>query len=118
MELLLLVVLNAVQLKLVTKLKSSVLSRTRKAIVTGVEMFRKLLDQAQAGDNIGTLLRGIDKNDIERGMVLAKPGSILRIKNSKQKCMSCQKKKVDVILLSSVDTVLSSISVQLTLPVV
>jgi elongation factor Tu len=39
-------------------------------------MFRKLLDQAQAGDNIGTLLRGVDKNDIERGMVLAKPGSI------------------------------------------
>jgi elongation factor Tu len=49
---------------------------TRKSIVTGVEMFRKLLDQAQAGDNIGTLLRGVDKNDIERGMVLAKPGSI------------------------------------------
>jgi elongation factor Tu len=39
-------------------------------------MFRKLLDQAQAGDNIGTLLRGVDKNDIERGMVIAKPGSV------------------------------------------
>jgi len=49
---------------------------TRKSIVTGVEMFRKLLDSAEAGDNIGTLLRGIEKNDIERGMVLAKPGSI------------------------------------------
>ncbi|MBN2036594.1 MAG: elongation factor Tu [Chitinispirillaceae bacterium] len=49
---------------------------TRKTVVTGVEMFRKLLDQAQAGDNIGCLLRGIDKNDVERGMVLAKPGSI------------------------------------------
>ena len=49
---------------------------TRKSVVTGVEMFRKLLDQAQAGDNIGTLLRGVDKNEIERGMVLAKPGSI------------------------------------------
>jgi elongation factor Tu len=49
---------------------------TRKSVVTGVEMFRKLLDQAQAGDNIGCLLRGIDKNDVERGMVLAKPGSI------------------------------------------
>lgn len=48
----------------------------RKVVVTGVEMFRKLLDQAQAGDNIGTLLRGIDKKDIERGQVLAKPGSI------------------------------------------
>jgi elongation factor Tu len=49
---------------------------TRKTVVTGVEMFRKLLDQAQAGDNIGCLLRGIGKTDVERGMVLAKPGSI------------------------------------------
>ena len=49
---------------------------TRKTVVTGVEMFRKLLDQAQAGDNIGALLRGIGKEDVERGMVLAKPGSI------------------------------------------
>jgi elongation factor Tu len=49
---------------------------TRKAVVTGVEMFRKLLDQAQAGDNIGCLLRGIGKTDVERGQVLAKPGSI------------------------------------------
>jgi elongation factor Tu len=49
---------------------------TRKTVVTGVEMFRKLLDQAQAGDNIGCLLRGIGKNDVERGQVLAKPGSI------------------------------------------
>jgi len=48
----------------------------RKTIVTGVEMFRKLLDQAQAGDNIGALLRGVDRKDIERGQVLAKPGSI------------------------------------------
>jgi elongation factor Tu len=52
------------------------LKDTRKSIVTGVEMFRKLLDKAEAGDNIGTLLRGVDKKDIERGMVLAKPGSI------------------------------------------
>jgi elongation factor Tu len=49
---------------------------TRKTVVTGVEMFRKLLDQGQAGDNIGVLLRGTDKDDLERGMVLAKPGSI------------------------------------------
>jgi elongation factor Tu len=48
----------------------------RKSVVTGVEMFRKLLDDGQAGDNVGLLLRGIDKKDIERGMVLAKPGSI------------------------------------------
>ncbi len=49
---------------------------TQKTIVTGVEMFRKLLDQGQAGDNIGVLLRGTKKDDVERGQVLAKPGSI------------------------------------------
>jgi elongation factor Tu len=48
----------------------------KKTIVTGVEMFRKLLDDGQAGDNVGLLLRGVDKKEIERGMVLAKPGSI------------------------------------------
>ncbi|HEY5673486.1 MAG TPA: EF-Tu/IF-2/RF-3 family GTPase, partial [Malonomonas sp.] len=45
-------------------------------VVTGVEMFRKLLDQGQAGDNVGILLRGLKRDDIERGQVLAKPGSI------------------------------------------
>ncbi|AEF93100.1 translation elongation factor Tu [Desulfotomaculum nigrificans CO-1-SRB] len=50
--------------------------KPRKTVVTGVEMFRKLLDFAQAGDNIGTLLRGVDRKEIERGQVLAKPGSI------------------------------------------
>lgn len=49
---------------------------SRKTVVTGVEMFRKLLDSAQAGDNIGALLRGVDRSDIERGQVLAKPGSV------------------------------------------
>ena len=49
---------------------------TQKTVVTGVEMFRKLLDEGQAGDNVGCLLRGIDKTAVERGMVLAKPGSI------------------------------------------
>ena len=48
----------------------------RKTVVTGIEMFRKLLDYAEAGDNIGTLLRGIQKNEVERGQVLAKPGTI------------------------------------------
>ncbi|MCA9730493.1 elongation factor Tu, partial [candidate division KSB1 bacterium] len=48
----------------------------KKTVCTGVEMFRKLLDQGEAGDNVGLLLRGIDKNEIERGMVIAKPGSI------------------------------------------
>ncbi len=49
---------------------------TKKSVVTGVEMFRKLLDQGQAGDNVGLLLRGVDKAEIERGMVLAKPNSL------------------------------------------
>lgn len=48
----------------------------RKIVVTGVEMFRKLLDSGQAGDNIGALLRGIQRTEIERGQVLAKPGSV------------------------------------------
>jgi elongation factor Tu len=52
------------------------LAPTRKTVVTGVEMFRKLLDQGIAGDNVGCLLRGIQRDDIERGQVLAKPGSI------------------------------------------
>ena len=49
---------------------------TRKTVVTGVEMFRKLLDQGQAGDNIGALIRGVGRDDVERGQVLCKPGSI------------------------------------------
>src|SRR3982751_1273745 len=49
---------------------------TRKTVVTGVEMFRKLLDQGQAGDNIGALIRGVGREEVERGQVLAKPGSI------------------------------------------
>ena len=51
-------------------------AETKKSVVTGVEMFRKLLDEGRAGDNIGALLRGIDKDEVERGQVLAKPGSI------------------------------------------
>jgi elongation factor Tu len=52
------------------------LRETRKTVVTGVEMFRKILDEGIAGDNVGCLLRGIDRDEVERGMVLAKPGSI------------------------------------------
>jgi len=52
------------------------MEESRKTVVTGVEMFRKLLDDAEAGDNIGALLRGVNREDIERGQVLAKPGSI------------------------------------------
>jgi elongation factor Tu len=54
-----------------------------KSVVTGVEMFRKILDRGEAGDNVGLLLRGIDKDDIRRGMVIAKPGSIKPHKNFK-----------------------------------
>src|SRR5438270_12100045 len=49
---------------------------TRKTVVTGVEMFKKLLDESRAGDNVGLLLRGIEKTDVERGQVVAKSGSI------------------------------------------
>ena len=52
------------------------LKETRKTIVTGIEMFRKLLDYAEAGDNVGLLLRGVDREDIDRGQVLCKPGTI------------------------------------------
>jgi len=52
------------------------LGETRKTVVTGIEMFRKTLEQGQAGDNIGVLLRGIEKDEVERGQVLAKPGTI------------------------------------------
>ena len=55
----------------------------RKTVVTGVEMFRKLLDEGQAGDNVGCLLRGVDKEEVERGQVLAKPGSIKPYKKFK-----------------------------------
>jgi len=65
----------------------------RKSVVTGVEMFRKLLDKAEAGDNIGTLLRGVDKNDIERGMVLAKPGSITPHKKFKAEVVVLSKEE-------------------------
>jgi elongation factor Tu len=52
------------------------LRETRSTVVTGLEMFHKVLDEAEAGDNCGVLLRGIERDDVERGMVLAKPGSI------------------------------------------
>src|SRR4026207_1349840 len=58
-------------------------AETKKSVVTGVEMFRKLLDEGQAGDNIGALLRGIDKDEVQRGQVLAKPGSIKPFKKFK-----------------------------------
>jgi elongation factor Tu len=52
------------------------LGQDKKTVITGVEMFRKILDRGEAGDNVGLLLRGVDKSEIKRGMVIAKPGSI------------------------------------------
>jgi len=66
---------------------------TKKRVVTGVEMFRKLLDQGMAGDNVGILLRGTDKNEVERGMVLAKPGSITPHKKFKAKVYALTKEE-------------------------
>jgi elongation factor Tu len=63
-------------LKLNEKVEIVGIHDTRDTVVTGIEMFRKLLDEAQAGDNIGTLLRGVNREEIERGQVLAKPGSV------------------------------------------
>jgi elongation factor Tu len=64
------------KLKLNEEVEIVGIRETQKTVVTGIEMFNKLLDDAQAGDNVGTLLRGIDKKGVERGQVLAKPGSI------------------------------------------
>ena len=86
----------------------------KKTTVTGVEMFRKLLDYAEAGDNIGALLRGVSREEIQRGQVLAQPGTITPHKNSKLKFTFFLKKRVDVTLHSSLTTALSSTSVQLT----
>ncbi len=66
---------------------------TQKSVVTGVEMFRKLLDEGQAGDNVGLLLRGIEKDQVERGMVLAKPGSITPHKKFKAQVYSLKKEE-------------------------
>jgi len=62
------------------------IKNTVKTVVTGVEMFRKLLDQGEAGDNVGCLLRGTKREDVERGQVLAKPGSITPHKKFQCEC--------------------------------
>jgi len=66
---------------------------TRKRVVTGVEMFRKILDEGMAGDNVGVLLRGTDKDEVERGMVLAKPGSITPHRKFKASIYSLKKEE-------------------------
>jgi elongation factor Tu len=69
------------------------ITETRKTVATGVEMFRKLLDQGQAGDNIGVLLRGVKREEIERGQVLAKPGSITPHTEFKSQCYVLSKEE-------------------------
>ena len=66
---------------------------TRKTVVTGVEMFKKLLDEGRAGDNVGLLLRGIEKEDVERGQVIAKPGSITPHKKFKGRSVRADRRK-------------------------
>ncbi len=82
----------------------------RKVVVTGVEMFRKLLDQAQTGDNIGALLRGVQRTEIERGQVLAAPGSVHPHTKFKGEVYVLKKEKAAVIHRSSTDTDRSSTS--------
>jgi elongation factor Tu len=86
------------------------LKDTQKTTCTGVEMFRKLLDEGQAGDNIGALLRGTKKEDVQRGQVLAKPGSITPHTNFEANCMCCRRRRVAVTSRSSRITGRSSIS--------
>jgi translation elongation factor TU len=83
---------------------------TQKTTVTGVEMFRKLLDQGQAGDNAGLLLRGTKRDDVERGQVLCKPGTIKPHTSSRPRCMCCRRTRVAVTRRSSRATVRSSTS--------
>ena len=77
------------------------LRTTQKTVCTGVEMFRKILDEGQAGDNIGALLRGTKKEDVERGQVLCKPGRSRRTPTSRVRCMCCRRRRVAVISRSS-----------------
>ena len=79
-----------------------------KSVVTGVEMFRKILDRGEAGDNVGLLLRGIEKTDIRRGMVICKPGSVTPHVHFKAEVYVLSKKKVGDILHSLISIVLSS----------
>ena len=87
---------------------------TRKITVTGVEMFRKLLDEGQAGDNVGILLRGVERDDLQRGQVLAKPGSITPHSKFEAEVYVLKKKKVEDIRHSLKDTDHSFISEQQT----
>ena len=86
----------------------------RKSVVTGVEMFRKILDEGQAGDNVGLLLRGIDKDDIKRGMVISHPGKVKPHSKFKAEVYILKKEEGGRHTPFHKNTVLSSISVRLT----
>jgi elongation factor Tu len=81
------------QVKLNEEIEIVGIKDTRKSVVTGIEMFRKQLDEAIAGDNAGVLLRGIEKTDVERGQVLAKPGSIKPYKKFKAQIYALKKEE-------------------------
>ena len=83
---------------------------TAKTTATDIEMFRKLLDEARAGDNVGVLLRGVKKEDVERGQVIAKPGSIKPHKKFKAEVYVLSRRKVAVTRHSSPITVRNFIS--------
>ncbi|GIR81957.1 MAG: hypothetical protein CM15mP83_6830 [Flavobacteriaceae bacterium] len=83
--------------------------------ITGVEMFRKILDRGEAGDNVGILLRGIEKTDIKRGMVICKPGSVTPHAKFKAEVYILKRKRVDVTRHFITIIVLSFMSVQQTL---
>jgi elongation factor Tu len=88
---------------------------TRKTVVTGIEMFRKLLDSARAGDNIGALLRGVNREEVERGQVLAKPGSVKpHTEVHSTSLRSKQRRRWTSYTISFQTTAHNSISVQLT----
>ncbi len=86
------------------------MEKPRAVVVTGVEMFRKLLDEALAGDNIGVLLRGVQRDEIERGQVLAKPGTITPHTHFKGRCTSSRRRKAAVTRRSSTAIARSSTS--------
>jgi len=77
------------------------LGDTKKTVVTGIEMFNKQLDKGMAGDNAGLLLRGLKKEEVERGMVLAKPGSVTRTPSLKRKCTLLPRKRAAATSRSS-----------------
>ena len=77
---------------------------TKKSVCTGVEMFRKLLDSGEAGDNVGVLLRGVERTDIERGQVLCKPGSVTPHTKFEAQAYVLKKKRAADILLSLLNT--------------